>query len=66
MNDGFTEIAEALQPAIQLGLLVGQVEVEQHENSRLGINSEQGNQSHPHGDAHVVADCVQKPDRAHR
>jgi hypothetical protein len=64
LNDGLTQLAETVQAAFAPGLLVGQVEVEQHEDSGLGVDPQQGNQAHPHGDAHVVAGQIQKPETA--
>src|SRR5215469_3685303 len=66
LHDGFVQLPQVLQAVFALCLLVGQIEVQQHEYPCLSIDSQQGNQSHPYGDAHVVASRVQKPDRAYR
>ena len=44
--------------------VVGEVEIEQHEDAGLGVHAHQRDQPHPHADAHVVAEQVQQPDRA--
>src|ERR1019366_8108579 len=65
MHDRRLQVAKALQLAFQLGLVVSQVQIEQHEHAGLGIDTQQRDQTDPHPDSHVVAEKVQEPDGAH-
>ena len=40
------------------------IEVEQHDDAGLGIESGERDESDPDGDAHVVAEQVEEPERA--
>src|SRR5439155_26395494 len=44
----------------------GEVEVEEHEDAGLGVDTQERNQPHPDGDARVVAEEIEEPDGAHR
>ena len=58
--------ARLSQAPLLLGLLVGQIEVEEHEDAGFRVHAEQGDQPHPDPDAHVVAEQVEEPDGADR
>ena len=47
------------------GLLVGKIEIEEHEDSGLGINAQQSNDAEPDRNTHVVAQGIHDPDRPH-
>ena len=47
-----------------LPLVVGEVEVEQHDDAGLGVETGEGDDADPHGDAQVVAEQVEQPERA--
>ncbi len=40
------------------------IEVEQHHDAGLGIEAGERDEADPHGDAHVVAEQVEQPERA--
>ena len=50
----------------RLRLVVGEVEVQEHEDAGLGVESQQGDQADPDADRDVVAEGVEQPDRADR
>ena len=43
--------------------MVGEVQVQQHKDRGLSVHAEQGDQTHPNRDAHVVAEQIEQPDR---
>ncbi len=43
-------------PALPHGVLVGQIEEEQHEDAGLGVEAHQRDHADPHGDRHVVVE----------
>src|SRR6266702_2483480 len=45
-------------------VVVSKVKIQEHEDSRFGVDTEQRDQADPHGDTHVVVQQVQKPHSA--
>ena len=66
MHDGVTKVAGRSQVPLPARVLVSDVEIEQHEHARLGVNAHQRDQADPDADAHVVAEQIQQPDGADR
>ena len=64
MDDGLHQIAFGLQASFLLGLIVAEVQEEQHEDPGLRIEAHEGDETHPHGDAHVVAQGPEQPEGA--
>ena len=58
------EVARGLQPSLASGVLVREVEVQQHEDAGLGVDAQQRDEADPDADAHVVAERVEQPDGA--
>src|SRR3990172_1814207 len=66
VDDGFPQVVPTAHLPFLPGVLVGQVEVEHHEDAGCRVHAQQGDEAHPDGDAHVVAEQVEQPDGAHR
>lgn len=49
-----------------LGPFVGEIEIEEHENPGLRIDSQQGDKSDPDSDTHIIAEQINKPHGADR
>ena len=47
-------------------LVEGDVEIEEHEDAGLGVDTQERNEPHPDGDARVVAKEIEEPNGAHR
>ena len=60
------QLGQAAEAPLPLRLLVGQVQVQEHEDPGLGVHPQQGDQADPDPDAHVVAEQVEEPDGADR
>ena len=58
------EIAHVIHPALRAEMIPGVIEVEQHHDAGFGIETRQRDESDPDGDAHVVAEQVEEPERA--
>ena len=52
------------ETALLPGLRIGKIQIEEHEDPGLGIDAEERNQADPDPDTHVVAEQIEKPDRA--
>ena len=63
VDDGLDEIAGGAQAAGRLGLVVRQIEEEQHEDAGLGVEAHERDHADPHRDGDVVAEHVEQPDR---
>ena len=66
LDDGGIEVAHGVQTTGGPELFPRLVEIEQHDDSRFRIQTGQRDETHPHGDAHVVIEQVKKPKRAHQ
>src|SRR5205085_9888373 len=64
-DNGGVEVIHRVHPSSRTEFVPGVVEVEQHYNARLSVKTRECNEPHPHGDAHVVPQHVEKPERAH-
>ena len=59
MKDGTLQVVQAVQPSFPSRLVVGVVQVEQHDHTSLGIDSCQGDDADPNGHAQVITQQVE-------
>src|SRR5271157_1051357 len=64
VHDGLAQVVPIAHFAFADGIVIGEVQIEQHEDGGFGVDAEQSDQTHPHSDAHVVVQQVENPDRA--
>ncbi len=62
VHDGVVQVGQGVQAPGGLELVPGMVQVEKHDDPRLGVQAGQGYQPHPDGDAQVVVEQVQEPE----
>src|ERR1019366_5742953 len=60
--DGVTQVTQAAHPPFLLPLRVAQVEIQQHNDAGLGVQSRQRDQTDPDGDTEIVMEQVKNPD----
>src|SRR6516162_2286613 len=66
VDDRFPQIVPTTHLTFLERFVVCQIEVEQHKHGRLCVHAKQGDQTHPHRNAHVVAQKIKEPDGSHR
>ena len=66
MINRIAQIAGIIKCPLLLPLGISQIEIKQHHHAGLGIESRQGNDTHPHGDAQIVVAQVDRPKRTHQ
>src|SRR5437867_5818497 len=64
MVDRFAEILAALHLSSGAHPVIGEIQVEQHEDPGLSVEAQEGDQTDPHADGHVVAQGPKQPDGA--
>ena len=66
MINGVAQVGDIAHLAVFYPLLVGEVEVKQHDHTGLGVQSRQGDDANPHRDTHIVAEPPDRRERAHQ
>src|SRR6266542_38664 len=66
VHDGVTQVTGGSQASFTVGVLIGNVEIEQHEHAGFRVDAHQRDQADPYADAHVVAEQIEQPHGADR
>ena len=62
-NSGVLEVIHGVHATGGAELVPGVIEIQKHDNPGFGIESRQCDEANPDGDAHVVSQQVEKPER---
>ena len=60
--DGVMQVRFGVEAAFGLPAVVGDIQVEEHQDPGLGVQAGQGQHAHDHADAEVVAQEIEQPD----
>ena len=63
-DHGVVQIAHRVHSPFGFEFFPSVIEIEQHDDTGLGVESSKRDESNPNGDAHIVAEDVKKPERA--
>ena len=65
-NHRGAQVGHAVHAAGRAELVPGMIEIEVHHDARFGVEAGERDEADPHGDAHVVAEQVEEPERPHQ